>query len=84
MKKVKVGRVVSDRMTRTIVVRVEESKMHPVYRKHIRRHTKFHADDPRSEAGMGDLVRIEECRPLSRLKRWRLVEVLERAEGGAA
>jgi len=84
MKKVKIGRVVSDRMTMTIVVRVEESKVHPVYRKHIRRHSKFHAHDPKSQAAMGDLVRIEECRPLSRMKRWRLVEVLERAEGGGA
>jgi len=83
MKKVKTGRVVSDRMAMTIVVRVEESKMHAVYRKHIRRHAKFHAHDPKSEAGVGDLVRIEECRPLSRLKRWRLVEVLEKAEGEA-
>ena len=80
MKKVKVGRVVSDRMTDTIVVRVEESRLHPQYRKHIRRHTKFHVHDPRGEAGVGDLVRIEECRPLSRMKRWRLLEVIERSE----
>ena len=81
MKKAKVGRVVSDRMTHTIVVRVEERRVHSRYRKHIRLHKKFHAHDPRDEAGIGDLVRIEECRPLSRLKRWRLVEILERAEG---
>jgi small subunit ribosomal protein S17 len=81
MRKTKVGRVVSDRMARTIVVRVEEMRLHKMYRKHIRRHAKFHADDPRGEAGIGDLVRIEECRPLSRMKRWRLVEILERAEG---
>ena len=81
MKKAKIGRVVSDRMTQTIVVRVEEQRLHSRYRKHIRRHTKFHAHDPQSEAGVGDLVRIEECRPMSRLKRWRLVEVLDRAEG---
>jgi small subunit ribosomal protein S17 len=80
MKKVKVGRVVSDRMTNTIVVRVEESRLHPRYRKHIRLHTKFHAHDARGEAGVGDLVRIEECRPISRMKRWRLVEILERSE----
>ena len=81
MKKVKIGRVVSDRMARTIVVRVEESRLHQQYRKHIRRHKKFHAHDARDEAGVGDLVRIEECRPLSRMKRWRLAEILERAEG---
>ncbi len=81
MKKTKIGRVVSDRMTQTIVVRAEERRLHARYRKHIRRHFKFHAHDPREEAAIGDLVRIEECRPLSRMKRWRLVEVVERAEG---
>jgi len=81
MKKEKIGRVVSDRMAQTVVVRVEESQIHPRYRKHIRRHTKFHAHDPREAAGIGDLVRIEECRPVSRMKRWRLVEILEKAEG---
>lgn len=81
MKKLKVGRVVSDRMAMTIVVRVEERKVHRVYRKHIRQHKKFHAHDPQNQASIGDLVRIEECRPLSRMKRWRLVEVLERSEG---
>jgi len=81
MKKVKIGRVVSDRMARTIVVRVEESRVHPRYRKHIRRHRKFRAHDAGETAGIGDLVRIEECRPLSATKRWRLVEILERSEG---
>jgi small subunit ribosomal protein S17 len=80
MKREKIGRVVSDLMARTIVVRVEERRLHRRYRKHIRRHFKFHADDPRQEASVGDLVRIEECRPLSRTKRWRLVEILEVAE----
>jgi small subunit ribosomal protein S17 len=80
MKKTKTGRVVSDRMVQTIVVSVEERRLHPQYRKHIRRHTKFNAHDAREEAGVGDLVRIEECRPLSRTKRWRLVEIVEKAE----
>jgi len=80
MKKTKIGQVVSDKMTQTIVVRVEERKLHPKYRKHIRRHVKFHAHDSQETAGVGDIVKIEECRPLSRLKRWRLIEVLERAE----
>jgi len=80
MKKVKIGRVMSDRMTQTIVVRVEEHRLHPRYRKHIRRHFKFHVHDPREEAHTGDLVKIEEFRPLSRMKRWRLIEVIERAE----
>jgi len=80
MKKTKTGRVVSDRMTQTIVVRVEEHRLHPQYRKHVTRHAKFHAHDPQQEANVGDLVRIEECRPLSRTKRWRLVEIVEKAE----
>ena len=81
MKKEKIGRVVSDRMTQTVVVRVEESQLHPRYRKHIRRHTKFHVHDAQQSAAVGDLVRIKECRPISRMKRWRLVEVIEKAEG---
>ena len=81
MKKIKIGQVVSDKMTQTIVVRVEERMLHPQYRKHIRRHVKFHAHDPQEVAGIGDIVKIEECRPLSRLKRWRLIEVIEKAEG---
>ncbi|MCK5248045.1 30S ribosomal protein S17 [Candidatus Bipolaricaulota bacterium] len=80
MKKIRIGQVVSDKMTQTIVVRVEERKLHPKYRKHIRRHVKFHAHDPQGIASTGDIVKIEECRPLSRLKRWRLIEVLKRAE----
>jgi len=81
MKKEKVGRVVSDKMAKTIVVRVEERRLHPLYRKYIRRHFKFHAHDPAEQAGIGDLVRIQECRPISRMKRWRLLEVIEKAEG---
>ncbi len=81
MKKIKIGQVVSDKMTQTIVVRVEERMLHPQYRKHIRRHVKFHAHDAQEVAGVGDIVKIEECRPLSRLKHWRLIEVLEKAEG---
>jgi small subunit ribosomal protein S17 len=80
MKKTKTGRVVSDRMSQTIVVSVEERRLHPQYRKHISRHFKFHAHDAREEAGVGDLVRIEECRPLSRTKRWRLLEIVGKAE----
>jgi len=81
MKTTKIGRVVSDRMKQTVVVRVEERVLHPQYRKHIRQHVKFHAHDAEEQAGIGDLVKIEECRPISRLKRWRLIEILEKAEG---
>jgi small subunit ribosomal protein S17 len=80
MKKVKIGRVVSDNMQKTIVVRVEERHLHPRYRKHIRKHVKFYAHDPAEAAQPGDLVRIEESRPYSRTKRWRLVEIIEKAE----
>jgi len=76
MKKEKIGRVVSDRMQKTIVVRVEERRRHPLYRKHVSRHFKFHAHDPEGTASVGDLVRIEESRPYSLTKRWRLVEIL--------
>lgn len=80
MKKIKVGRVVSDRMEKTVVVQVEERKFLRHYRKHIRRHFKFYVHDPQERANIGDVVKIEEARPLSRLKRWRLVEIMEKAE----
>jgi len=74
------GKVVSDAMEKTIVVEVSVVKAHPRYKKVVRRSVKFHAHDERSEAKVGDLVRIVETRPLSRTKRWRLVEVLEAAK----
>jgi small subunit ribosomal protein S17 len=77
--KEKVGRVVSDKMHKTIKVLVETRAQHPRYKKYIKKRAKFFAHDERREAKLGDLVRIIECRPISKLKRWRLVEVLERA-----
>jgi small subunit ribosomal protein S17 len=74
------GTVVSDAMEKTIVVEVAVVKAHPRYKKVVRRSVKFHAHDERSEAKVGDLVRIVETRPLSRTKRWRLVEILEAAK----
>jgi small subunit ribosomal protein S17 len=74
------GKVVSDAMEKTIVVEVSVVKAHPKYKKVVRRSVKFHAHDERSEAKVGDLVKIVETRPLSRTKRWRLVEVLEAAK----
>ncbi|HYW03400.1 MAG TPA: 30S ribosomal protein S17 [Gammaproteobacteria bacterium] len=74
-----VGRVVSDGMDKTITVMVERRVQHPVYGKYIRRSTKLHAHDPENTARRGDYVRIRECRPLSRTKAWRLVEVVESA-----
>lgn len=73
-----VGIVVSDRMEKTIVVRVMRLFRHPVYQRVIRRFKKFKAHDPRKEAHLGDEVRIEQTRPLSKEKRWRLVQILRR------
>lgn len=74
-----VGRVVGSRMNRTITVLVERREQHPLYRKYVRRSTKLHAHDEENACNEGDTVRIEECRPLSKTKSWRLVEILERA-----
>jgi len=79
-RRVKQGRVASDKMDKTIVVVSETRVPHPVYKKIVRRSTRFKAHDERNEAKAGDLVRIEECRPVSRDKRWRLIEVLEKAK----
>src|SRR6187399_2866297 len=78
-RKAKVGRVVSDKMDKTIVVSVERLSRHRLYKRVIRLTTKFKAHDERNEAHIGDTVRIEESRPLSATKRWRLVEILARA-----
>lgn len=82
-RKTKVGRVVSDRMDKTIVVSVERLSRHKLYKRVIRLTTKFKAHDELNEARIGDTVRIEESRPLSATKRWRLVEIIERAAEGA-
>jgi small subunit ribosomal protein S17 len=82
-RKERVGSVVSDKMDKTIVVRVERRVRHAIYEKVMTRSTRFYAHDEKNEAKVGDLVRIMETRPFSRLKRWRLVEVLERAEAPA-
>ena len=83
-RKTKVGRVVSDKMDKTIVVSVERLSRHRLYKRVIRLTTKFKAHDERNEARVGDTVRIEESRPLSATKRWRLVEIVPRAVEGAA
>ncbi|HUJ72735.1 MAG TPA: 30S ribosomal protein S17 [Verrucomicrobiae bacterium] len=74
-----VGEVVSDKMDKTIVVEVSRRVRHPRYRKVMTLYKKFYAHDEKSEAGLGDTVRIVETRPLSKLKRWRLAEVVEKA-----
>lgn len=76
----KVGRVVSDKMEKTVVVAVDYLKPHPLYRKIIRKTSKFHAHDEENSCKVGDLVRIEETRPLSRTKRWIVTEIVQRGE----
>jgi small subunit ribosomal protein S17 len=78
-RKVRLGTVVSDKMDKTVVVAVERRVSHPLYGKQVVRTRKFHAHDAENTARQGDLVRIMETRPLSRTKRWRLLEVVERA-----
>src|SRR5215831_310298 len=75
----KVGQVVSTKMTKTIVVEVSRRVPHPLYKRIIGKRKKFYAHDEESMAKPGDIVRIIECRPLSKLKRWKLVEVIRRA-----
>jgi len=81
-KREKIGRVISDKMAKTITVLVETRVQHPLYKKYYIKRAKFYAHDEHSAAKQGDLVRIQQCRPLSRLKRWRLIEVVERARPG--
>jgi small subunit ribosomal protein S17 len=74
--KTRTGRVISDKMDKTVVVAVDSPKRHPIYKKTIRRIKKYYAHDEKNRAKTGDIVRIEETRPLSRLKRWRVAEIL--------
>jgi small subunit ribosomal protein S17 len=78
-RKTRVGLVISDKMQKTVVVSIERRVQHPVYGKMVRRMKKLKAHDEQNEAKMGDTVRIMETRPLSKDKRWRVVEILERA-----
>jgi len=74
------GRVISNKMNKSITVLVERKVKHPLYGKYIRRSTKLHAHDENNECGIGDTVSITECRPISKTKTWRLVSVLEKAK----
>ena len=80
LRKTRVGTVVSDKMDKTIVVAIVDNVSHPLYKKIIKRTVKFKAHDEKNEAKTGDRVRIMETRPLSKDKRWRLVEVIEKAK----
>ena len=79
-RKIRRGTVVSDKMDKTIVVAVETFVTHPLYKKQIRKTTKFKAHDEENECGIGDKVKIMETRPLSKDKRWRLVNLVEKAK----
>ena len=79
-RKIRTGRVVSDKMDQTIVVAVESRIRHPLYGRIIRRTKKFKAHDETNAVGVGDLVEIMECRPISREKRWRVARVVEKAK----
>ena len=80
-RKQKIGRVVSDKMDKTVVVAVDYLRPHPLYRKTVRKTSKFYAHDENNECKVGDMVRIEETRPLSRQKRWRVLEIVTKNRG---
>lgn len=79
-RKERIGKVVSNKMQKTITVAVDRKVKHPIYGKFVNKTTKFKAHDEQNSAGIGDTVRIMETRPLSKDKRWRLVEILEKAK----
>ena len=79
-RKTRVGQVVSDKMDKTIVVAIEDSVQHKLYKKIVKRTYKLKAHDENNECGVGDTVKDMECRPLSKDKRWRLVEIIKKAE----
>ena len=80
LRKVRVGKVVSDKMDKTIVVAIEDNVRHPKYGTIVKRTVKIHAHDEKNECGIGDKVAVMETRPLSATKRWRLVEIVEKAK----
>ena len=80
LRKERIGTVTSNKMDKTITVTVERKVKHPIYGKFIKKTTKFHAHDEKNEASIGDVVRISETRPLSKTKRWRLVEIVEKVK----
>ncbi len=79
-RKERIGKVVSNKMQKTITVAVDRKVKHPIYGKFVKKTTRFHAHDEKNECSIGDVVRIMETRPLSKTKRWRLVEVVEKVK----
>ena len=80
LRKERIGQVVSDKMEKSITVAVQRKEKHPIYGKFVNKTTKFTAHDEKNECGVGDTVKIMETRPLSKNKRWRLVEIIEKAK----
>ena len=80
LRKTRVGTVVSDKMNKTVVIAIEDHVKHPVYGKIVKRTKKIHAHDENNECGIGDFVEVMETRPLSKTKRWRLVQIIEKAK----
>lgn len=80
MRKIRIGVVSSNKMDKTVTVAVERKVKHPMYGKFVKKTTKFHAHDEKNECSIGDVVKIMETRPLSKTKRWRLVEVVEKVK----
>ena len=80
LRKTRIGVVTSNKMTKTITVAVERKVKHPIYGKFVKKTTSFHAHDEKNEASIGDVVRIMETRPMSKTKRWRLVEIVEKVK----
>ena len=80
LRKTRVGIVVSSKMDKTVVIAIEDNVKHPIYGKIIKRTLKIHAHDEKNECGVGDKVAVMETRPLSKTKRWRLVEIVEKAK----
>ena len=79
-RKTRLGRVISDKMEKTVIIKTERTMKHPLYNRVVKTFSKFYAHDEKNEAHVGDLVKIMETRPLSALKRWRLVEIVEKAK----
>ena len=80
LRKTRVGLVVSDKMDKTVVVAIEDNVKHPIYGKIVKRTLKLHAQDDNNECGVGDKVKLMETRPLSKTKRWRVVEIIEKSK----
>jgi small subunit ribosomal protein S17 len=80
IRKTRIGEVIGDKMDKTVIIAVDSPRKHPIYKKTIRRTMKYYAHDEKKQCKIGDKVKIEETRPLSRLKRWRVVEIVVKGE----